>query len=122
MEVRNDFHLLGERFGDVLLEKVVADRSNGVEIGMDVEVVENVLAWGSIFAALTERGDRDLVGGRADKDLEEVVRFDVSVLAEIEVKRPGEDVDEKVKELSFVISLSACWWLVDKTPATRHSQ
>ena len=41
-------------------------------------------------------------GRSADEDLEDVVRVDLGVLAEVQSERAGEGVDEEVKKLVFV--------------------
>jgi hypothetical protein len=102
VEVRDDLHLLGQEFEHILLKQDIADGSDGVEVELCAEVVEYIVAGGSIFAVLTERGDGGPVGARADEDLEDVLWADFSVLAEAQAERPGEGVDEKVKELVFV--------------------
>ena len=66
VEVRNDLHLLGKMFEYVPLKEEITDGSDGVEVELGAEVVEDISPRGGIFAVLAEFGDRGPVGVRAD--------------------------------------------------------
>jgi hypothetical protein len=102
VEVRDDLHLLGKMLEYVPLKEEITDGSDGVEVELGAEVVEDISPRGGIFAVLAEFGDRGPVGARADEDLEDVVGVDLSVLTEVQRERASKGVDEEVKELVFV--------------------
>src|SRR5699024_5827417 len=54
VEVHDDLHLLGEMFDYVPLKEEIADGSDGIEVELSAEVMENVGARGSVFAVLAE--------------------------------------------------------------------
>jgi len=77
-------HLLGEMFEHILLKKEIAVGSNGVEVELRAEVVENIRNRRRPLADVTEFGDRGSVGARADEDLKNVLGTDIDIRPEID--------------------------------------
>ena len=77
-------HLLGVMFENILLKKEIADGSNGVEVDLRAEVVENIRNRRRLLADVTEFGDRGLVDARADEDLKNVLGIDIDIRPEID--------------------------------------
>ena len=77
-------HLLGVMFEHILLKKEIADGSNGVEVDLRAEVVENIRSRRRLLVDVTEFGDRGPVDARADEDLKNVLGIDIDIRPEID--------------------------------------
>ena len=76
-------HLLGEMFEHILLKKEIADGSNGVEVELRAEVVENIRSRRRLLADVTEFGDRGFVDHAPTRTSKNVLGTDIDIRPEI---------------------------------------
>ena len=108
VEVVVDLHLLGEMFEDVPLKEKIADGSDGVEIKLGTEVVEDVSPGGSVVAVLTGV-ETEVPSAHAPTRTSKMSSgVDLGVFAETQLNASVSVLTRKSRSWSSWISPSAC--------------